>query len=142
MSVNVDPKTLEKLQAFAERRRRLILERGFCAFFASLIVIMTALALLDRFVILPDALRWALSAIGYGGVLMVLWQTCGRFIVHRTGSRELARMIEHADPSLREDLLSAIELGSRKMPRERVGIPRSSAPCCKGMSRVASKGWR
>ncbi len=114
MSVTVDPRTVDKLQAFAERRRRLILERGLCAFLGSLIVIMSVLALFDRLVILPDAVRWTLSGIGYGAVLLVLWQTCMRFMVHRTGFRELARMIEHADPSLREDLIAAVELGEQK----------------------------
>ena len=63
MSVSIDPKTLAKVQAFAERRRRLILERGLCAFVVSLIGIMSGLALLDRLLILPDGLRWALSIL-------------------------------------------------------------------------------
>jgi hypothetical protein len=106
--------TIAKLRAFASRRRRLILIRGICAFVMSLLLIMTGLALLDRFLIIPDMVRWVLSAIGYGAVGFILWRVCLRHFFHHTNRRELARMVEHADPSLREDLVSAIELGSKK----------------------------
>lgn len=110
----IDPVTLKKLKAFATRRRRLILIRGLCAFLMSLLLIMSGLALLDRFFIIPDPVRWVLSAIGYGLVGFILWKVCLRDLFHLTNRRELARMVEHADPSLREDLISAIELGSKK----------------------------
>ena len=111
MSVHTSPVTLDKIAAFQKRRRRLIGLRGLCAVIMSSLLIMTGLALVDRFVILPDKLRWSLSLLGYGGVALLFHRVCLRLIIHRTDKREIARMIEHTDPELREDLLSAVELG-------------------------------
>ena len=71
MSAKLDPRTQTKIKDFAARRRELILLRGICALVGGVLVTMTALALLDCLVILPDKVRWALSAnkAGHAGTL-------------------------------------------------------------------------
>jgi hypothetical protein len=107
----VDPLILAKLQSFAERRRRLIILRGVCAALAMLLGTMMAVALLDRFFILPDWFRWSLSGAAYAAVIVAEWRACLRLLIAEPGARRLARLIEQTAPELREDLLSAVELG-------------------------------
>ena len=68
-------------------------------------------ALVDWLFVLPDWLRWTLSGAAYAAVIVVEWRSCLRLLVHAPGARKLARLVEHAEPKLREDLLSAVELG-------------------------------
>ena len=112
MSYQVDPRILSKLQAFARRRRKLIIIRGICSALAMLLATMMIVALVDWVFVLPDEARWALSAAAYLAVLFVEWRTCLRQLTHAPDARQLARLIEHAEPKLREDLLSAVELGT------------------------------
>ncbi len=60
------------------------------------------------------AVRWALSAAAYLAVIVAEWRSCITLLVHAPGPRRLARLLEHAEPKLREDLLSAVELGTSK----------------------------
>ncbi|HEX8309734.1 MAG TPA: hypothetical protein VF614_00355, partial [Chthoniobacteraceae bacterium] len=114
MSSQLDPKILAKLRAFAARRRKLIIIRGICAAVAMLLATMMLVALIDWIFILPDEVRWGLSAAAYLAVIVVEWRTCLRVLAHAPGPRRLARLLEHAEPRLREDLLSAVELGTSK----------------------------
>jgi hypothetical protein len=111
MSNRLDPLILAKLQAFSQRRRRLIILRGALAAAATLLATMMLVALIDWLFVLPDAVRWGLSAAAYLTILAVEWRSCLRLLVHAPGPRRLARLVEHAAPNLREDLLSAVELG-------------------------------
>lgn len=111
MRGELDPVTRSKIEAFAARRRRLIVVRGVCAVFAVLLALMTALALLDFFVLMADGVRWTLSALAYLAAAGAAWWTCGRLLWRSPDARELARLLESARPDLREDLLSAVELG-------------------------------
>ena len=110
-STKIDPLILQKLQAFADRRRKLIIFRGIYAAVATLLVAMMVVAFLDWLFVLPDAARWTLSGAAYLAIIVVEWRSCWRLLLHAPGSRQLARLIEHAEPKLREDLLSAVELG-------------------------------
>ena len=112
MSYKLDPRIISKLRAFAQRRRKLLIIRGVCSALAMLLATMMFVALIDRLIVLPDEARWALSAVAYLAVLVVEWRTCLRQLTHAPGPRRLARLIEHAEPKLREDLLSAVELGT------------------------------
>ena len=76
-----------------------------------LLATMMVVALVDWLFVLPDWLRWTLSGVAYAAVIVVEWRSCLRLLVHAPGARRLARLIEHAEPKLREDLLSAVELG-------------------------------
>ncbi len=104
------PIVLEKLQRFARQRRRLILWRGLCGTAAVWLAAMTLLALADRFIVLADEWRLALSVAGYAATAAIFWLTCGRHLAQIPGPRELARLVEAAAPQLREELLAAVEL--------------------------------
>lgn len=109
--MNLDPRILSKLTAFAQRRRKLILIRGAATAFAMLLATMLIVAAIDYFFVLPDGVRYGLSAAAYFAVLVAEWRTCLRLLAHAPGPKRLARLVEHAEPKLREDLLSAVELG-------------------------------
>src|SRR4051794_28974243 len=107
MSQILDPFIVQKLQAFARRRRKLILLRGVCAAVAMLLASMMAVALIDSLFLLEDWMRWALSGVAYALVIVAEWRACLRLLMHSPDPRRVARLIEHAEPKLREDLLSA-----------------------------------
>ncbi len=111
MSSKLDPLIQAKLCAFAQRRRRLIIVKGVLAAAAILLCTMLLVALVDFAWLLPDWLRWSLSAVAYLAVLVVVWRQCLRQLIHAPDKRQLARLVEHAEPGLREDLISAVELG-------------------------------
>ncbi len=114
MSYKLDPKILSKLRAFAARRRKLIIIRGICTAIAMLLATMMTVAFVDLVFVLPDGVRWGLSAVAYLAVIIAEWRTCLTLLAHAPGPRRLARLLEHAEPKLREDLLSAVELGTSK----------------------------
>ena len=111
MSQILDPSIGQKLQDFAQRRRKLIILRGVCAAVAMLLASMMLVALIDSFFLLEDWMRWTLSGLAYLAVVVAEWRACLRLLMHSPDPRRLARLIEHAEPKLREDLLSAVELG-------------------------------
>jgi len=111
MRGTLDPLTQGKIDAFARRRRRLILVRGICAVVSILLVTMTLLAIVDRFFYMPDEARYALSGLAYVAAFIGAWYTCARLVWRSLDPRELARLIEGVRPDLREDLISAVELG-------------------------------
>jgi len=114
MSSTLDPKILAKLRAFAARRRKLIIVRGICTAVAMLLATMMIVAFVDLFFILPDSVRWGLSGAAYLAVIIAEWRTCLQLLANSPDPRRLARLVEHAEPKLREDLLSAVELGTEK----------------------------
>lgn len=111
MSAPIDPLILSKLAAFSERRRKLIVRRGIYAAVATLLLTMMGIALIDALFVLPESVRWGLSLAAYATVLGVEWWSCWRLLLKSPDHRQLARLVEHAEPKLREDLLSAVELG-------------------------------
>lgn len=110
-TTKTDPLILQKLEAFAQRRRKLIIRRGIYAAVATLLVAMMVVAFVDLAFVLPDVVRWSLSGAAYLAIIVVEWRSCWRLLLKSPGPRELARLVEHAEPGLREDLLSAVELG-------------------------------
>ncbi|MBI5773798.1 MAG: hypothetical protein HZA89_08660 [Verrucomicrobia bacterium] len=111
MPASLDPLIAQKLEAFGRRWRRLVLARGVAGSLFTLLAGMTLVAVADFLVLMPDGLRLALSGVCYAVTLAVFWWTSGRALLHLPGPRELARLVEKAEPQLREDLLSAVELG-------------------------------
>jgi hypothetical protein len=111
MRGTLDPLTQGKIDAFARRRRRLILVRGICAVVSILLATMTLLAIIDRFFYMPDEARYAFSGLAYVAAFIGAWVTCARLVWRSLDPRELARLIEGVRPDLREDLISAVELG-------------------------------
>jgi len=134
MSNRLDPLILAKLQAFSQRRRRLIILRGALAAAATLLATMMLVALIDWLFVLPDTVRWGLSAAAYLTILAVEWRSCLRLLVHAPGPRRLARLVEHAAPNLREDLLSAVELGDPSGD-----AVNNSGPCSR---RTSPRAWK
>jgi hypothetical protein len=111
MSTPLDPQIAAKLAAFAQRRRKLIIIRGVASGLAMLLATMMFVALVDWLFVLPDGVRWALTGVAYLAVIVTEWRSCLRLLAHAPGPKRLARLVEHAEPKLREDLLSAVELG-------------------------------
>ena len=112
MSQHLDPVILQKLQAFARRRRSLIILRGVFAAVAMLVATMLAVAAVDFLIpLLADWVRWVLSAVAYTAVVGIVWRQCLQQLLHAPDERQIARLVEHAEPKLQEDLLSAVELG-------------------------------
>jgi len=113
MNTGLSQLTLDTFAAFSRRRRMLIAVRGLCAAIVSLLAIMSIIALIDGlFVIRSQSLRWTLTFTGYAIVLLTVWLFCLRSLLRIPGSRDLARFIEHREPGLRDELLSAVELGA------------------------------
>ncbi|MCX7008335.1 MAG: hypothetical protein NTY53_13990, partial [Kiritimatiellaeota bacterium] len=109
----LDPIILAKLEQFSRRRKRLILARGGAAALAVWLVTMTLVALCDRALLIEDEWRWLMSVFAYALTGYAFWRSCVRHLAHLPGSRDLARLIELAEPSLREELLAAIELAGQ-----------------------------
>lgn len=108
------PEIAAKLSAFAMRRRRLLLLRGFCAAVAVWLLAMGVVAFFDRVMILEDWIRYALSGAAWGAAFFVLWRTCAKPMRHGMDPKRVALLIESARPELREELIAAVELGDEK----------------------------
>ena len=113
-TATLHPIVLEKLQRFRRQRQRLILWRGLCGVLAIWLGAMMGVALVDRWLLIPDGLRLGLSGAGYLATGFLFWIKCGRYLFHVPDARELARLLELAAPQLREELLSAVELSESK----------------------------
>ena len=113
MSVELDPIIAQKLEDFRRRRRNLIFLRGVCTAIVTLLGVFSTIAIADYLTQarMPDQLRTVLSYSGYAIVIVAVWRTCVRLMIELPNRRKLARLIEQAAPELREDLLSAVELG-------------------------------
>lgn len=112
MSVNLDPLVTRKLLQFRSRRLRLILARGICAGLLAFVVGMAIVAFIDWYWLLADSTRWYLSGAVYAGVIVAVWLTGLRRLMYRPAREEIAQQVEHVEPELRENLLSAVELAT------------------------------
>lgn len=117
METRLNPVTLYKLRAFEKRRRRLIVVRGICAVVAAMLFTMSAVAFVDLLFVLPDTIRLILSLAAYGFVFAVFYTTSLRWLIRPANLRDLARMFEERREELKEEVLSAVELGE---PRKRI----------------------
>ncbi len=70
---------------------------------------MIVVAVCDYLWLLSDGVRWLLSLAGYAVTMGAMWWFGLRHF-SSDDPRQVARQIESADPRLREDLLSAVEL--------------------------------
>ena len=109
---NLNPEIRKHLGAFKQRRRNLLLMRGLCAVALVLLLGMSLVALIDRLFILPDTVRYVLSGIVYAAALWAFWRETLKFIFTGSRPKELAKLVEQADPGHREALLSAVELSN------------------------------
>ena len=113
MNTELDPIITRKLDDFRLRRRNLILLRGLCSGVLSFLGTFVLIALIDYLTEgrMSGDLRSGLSFIGYFLVIALLWKTCVGPLLQLPSSKKLARLLEQSSPDLREDLLSAVELG-------------------------------
>jgi hypothetical protein len=113
MNPKLDPIITRKLNDFRSRRRNLILLRGLCSGTLSFLGTFVLIALLDYLTQgrISGDFRSGLSIIGYCIVLVTVWKTCINSLLQLPSAQKLARLLEQASPELKEDLLSAVELG-------------------------------
>ncbi len=112
MSVSLDPIVANKLEQFARRRLCLIVARGLCAGLVTFLICLAIVASIDWYWLLSDQTRWGLSLAMYLPVLIVVWMTCLRRMLHLPAKEEIASQVEQSEPELRENLLSAVELAT------------------------------
>ncbi|MEO0475834.1 MAG: hypothetical protein AAF085_07675, partial [Planctomycetota bacterium] len=106
----LDPTTRQKLRELGRRRRALLLMRAGFAGVLTLLGTMALVAVADRLIVLSQAVRIALSLTAYGSVVAVVYLVSLRFLLKFPSPAQLAKLIETAEPALREDLVSAVEL--------------------------------
>jgi len=111
MRVPLDPLIARKLQSFSRKRRRLVLLRAFASTAFVFLAGTIAAALVDWRIVLSDSLRWFLSTCVYVLTGGVAWRLGIKPLIRVPTARQLARYIEQAEPLLREQLTSAVELG-------------------------------
>lgn len=113
MPPSLDPLIAERLRAFAQRWTRMVWVRGLCAAAVTLLVAFTAVAWLDRFLVLTEGVRWFLSLGGYAATALVFWLVAGRTLAKPPSTREFAGLMEKAWPGLRGHLVAAVELAEK-----------------------------
>lgn len=110
MSPALRPATVEALNRFRQRRTKLLLLRSALVAVCVLLLLLLLVSLLDRATFMPDALRRGLSYAGYATALVAAWLLGMRFIKETRLLQSTAKLMESADPTLREKLLAAVEL--------------------------------
>ena len=99
MASKIDPLIYQKLTDFAQRRRNLILLRGVLATVGVLVASMIVVGMIDLLVpFLSDTARWLLSGAAYLGTALVAWMYGARPLLNSPSEREMARLLEHAEP--------------------------------------------
>lgn len=111
MNPPLHPKIDSVLRSFAGRQRRLRLIRGGCVCLGLAGTLLGGLAGLDWVFVLPDAVRWALSAGAYTVLILVAARVLWTALMQPRAPRKWAELLEAAEPALAQDLLSAVELG-------------------------------
>ena len=119
--LKLDPQTTNALSHFAQRRRMLLLLRSVAGGLAFLILAMAFVAICDYLFLLSDGVRWTLSLTSYAAALFASW-FLGLRHVGKHDPRSIARKLESADPLLREDLLSAVELADPNEANGSIGF--------------------
>ena len=112
MSIKLDPATAAKIEDFGKRRRKLILMRGICTFVTITLLAFGIVGLVDYLVFMEDWIRYSLSTVAYVLLAIALYFTCLKQLTHKSTIQELALMFEMACPSMKEKLLSAVELSN------------------------------
>ncbi|MGB7324190.1 MAG: hypothetical protein WBD31_04925 [Rubripirellula sp.] len=109
--LDLSPTTASALDQFTRRRRVLLIIRAIAVGLVAAIAAITVIAVCDYVWILSDGVRWMLSLVGYGVVGASAWRYGLRHLGQQD-PRQIARQLESADPRLRDDLLSAVELAN------------------------------
>jgi len=112
MSLALASETSAAISAFQSRRRSLLIWRGILVGLVIAAGLILTLALLDRAWFIPEsALPW-LSMTAYAAALFLAWKKALSFIQEAQQTRDAARLLEAAEPALRQRLLAAVELAT------------------------------
>ncbi|MBL9183109.1 MAG: hypothetical protein JNN17_13295 [Verrucomicrobiaceae bacterium] len=106
------PATLAALDAFRARRTSLLQKRAFLCALAIALAAIAVIALLDFAWLMPDIVRPWVTLAAYLAAIIAAWKIALRFISQAKGQEGAAKLIEAAEPSLRERLLAAVELSA------------------------------
>ncbi len=112
MNLSLRPATLAALDAFRARRASLLKTRALLCAIAIALAAFAVIALLDRAWLMPDAIRPWFTLATYAGAAFAAWKVALRFISQAKGLEGAAKLIESAEPALRERLLAAVELSA------------------------------
>ncbi|MEI6714632.1 MAG: hypothetical protein WCO60_12820 [Verrucomicrobiota bacterium] len=107
--MSLSPSIQAAIDNFGKRRRKLLRLRILLAGSGILLSGTLGIALLDRLLVLPDALRLTLSSLLYLSVGVGCWVRGARFARHPNDPRTVARQIEAVAPSPHGHFLAAVE---------------------------------
>lgn len=110
MNIALRPATLEALNAFRQRRQKLLKQRAALALGTVALLALLIIALLDRAWFMPESIRPWFTLAAYAGAAFVGWKVAWRFISEARETSGAARLLESAVPAMRERVLSAVEL--------------------------------
>jgi len=114
MNLALRPATHEALERFRLRRQKLLQLRALLCAAVIALAAFALIALLDRAWFMPDGLRPWVTLAAYAGAAYAAWRVALRFIAQANGKEGTAKLIEAAEPALRERLLAAVELADPK----------------------------
>ncbi|MCX7818045.1 MAG: hypothetical protein N2652_02380 [Kiritimatiellae bacterium] len=109
----LDDRTRRRLLEFGRRRERLLWTRGLLGAAAATLGALILVAAADAAWVIEDVPRVMLSLGAWGVGAFELWRLTLRHLRGRRDLARLARWFESARPDLREEVLSAVELGTR-----------------------------
>ena len=112
MNLTLRPATAAAIENFRQRRTALLKTRAILCAAVILLAALTVIALLDRAWLMPDLIRPWFSLAVYAAAAYAAWSVALRFIAQGSGKEGAAKLIEAADPALRERMLSAVELAA------------------------------
>ena len=110
MKIALRTATLEALNAFRQRRQKLLKQRAALALGTVALLALLIIALLDRAWFMPESIRPWFTLAAYAGAAFVGWKVAWRFINEARETSGAARLLESAVPAMRERVLSAVEL--------------------------------
>ncbi len=119
----LDELTRRRLLEFGRRREQLLWWRGLLGALAATLGALMVATAADAAWVLEDWVRMALSLSAWALGAFELWRLTLRHLRGRRDLARLARWFEAARPDLREEVLSAVELGTRPPPSPGLDSP-------------------
>ncbi|CAN5916574.1 hypothetical protein BH11VER1_BH11VER1_21920 [soil metagenome] len=117
MNTALRPATLEALANFRQRRKKLLHTKAWITAALVLLSLFLVVALLDRATFMPDHIRQGLSYLGYIGAAITAWWLGMRLVKEAGDIHHAARLMEKADPTLRERMLAAVDLSEGNLDK-------------------------
>lgn len=117
MNTALRPATVEALTSFRQRRKKLLHTKAWITASLVLLSLFLVVALLDRTTFMPDGLRQTMSYVSYLGAAIAAWWLSMRLVEEGRDIHHAARLMEKADPSLRERMLAAVDLSEGNLEK-------------------------